>query len=126
MRETIMDKPVASVTLRELIETFREVIREEQEHYIDDEGYLVFFNERTYAKYLDKQKGKLPSEVRAYFIDEHGLKVVYSDYEPTPEKAKELAETRKRIAEGKAKLYNLEEVARELGLEEPDDHRHRH
>jgi hypothetical protein len=29
-----------------------------------------------------------------------------------------LAETRKRIAEGKAKLYNLEEVAGELGLEE--------
>jgi hypothetical protein len=118
MQQTTLDKPVASVTLRELIETFREVIREEQEHYIDDEGYLVFSNERAYAKYLDKQRGKLPSEVRAYFIDEHGLKVVYSDYEPTPEKAKELTETRKRIAEGKAKLYNLEEVARELGLEE--------
>ena len=118
MQQTMLDKPVASVTLRELIETFREVIREEQEHYIDDEGYLIFSNEMAYAKYLDKQKGKLPSEVRAYFIDEHGLKVVYSDYEPTPEKAKELAETRKRVAEGKAKLYNLEEVARELGLEE--------
>ncbi|MGA9349115.1 MAG: hypothetical protein WBW48_09960 [Anaerolineae bacterium] len=118
MRETIMDKPVASVTLRELIETFREVIREEQEHYIDDEGYLVFSSESAYARYLAKQKGKLPSEVQVYFIDEHGLKVVYSDYEPTPEKAKELAETRQRIAEGRAKLYTLEEVTRELGLEE--------
>lgn len=118
MSETILDKPVASVTLRELIETFREVIREEREHYIDDEGYLVFSSERAYAKYLENQKGKLPSEVQAYFVDEHGLKVVYSDYEPTPEKAKELAETRDRIAEGKAELYNLEEVARELGLEE--------
>jgi|Deesub1362B_J571_1020462.scaffolds.fasta_scaffold40088_2 hypothetical protein len=122
MTETILDKPVASVTLRELIETFREVvhevIREEQEHYIDDEGYLVFSNERAYAEYLDKQKGKLPSEVQAYFIDEHGLRVVYSDYEPVPEKAHELAETRKRIAEGKAKWYSLEEVAHELGLEE--------
>ena len=68
MRETIMDKPVASVTLRELIETFREVvhevIREEQEHYIDDEGYLVFSSERAYAEYMDKQKGKLPGEVQ--------------------------------------------------------------
>ena len=118
MKETILDKPVASVTLRELIETFREVIREEREHYIDDEGYLVFSSEGAYAEYLDKQKGKLPSEVRAYFIDEHGLRVVYSDCEPTPEKARELAETRKRIAEGKAKLYSLEEVAQELGLEE--------
>jgi len=118
MGETILDRPVASVTLGELVETFREVIREEREHYIDDEGYLVFANEKAYAEYLDKQKGKLPSEVQAYFIDEHGLKVVYSDYEPTPEKARELAETRKRIAEEKAKLYSLEEVAQELGLEE--------
>ena len=122
MRETIMDKPVASITLRELIETFREVvhevIREEQEHYIDNEGYLVFSSERAYAEYLDKQKGKLPGEVQAYFIDEHGLKVVYSDYEPAPEKAQELAETRQRIAEGKAEWYSLEKVAHELGLEE--------
>jgi len=122
MRETMLDRPVATVTLGELIETFREiihdVIREEREHYIDDEGYLVFSSERAYAEYLDKQKGKLPSEVQAYFIDEHGLKVVYSDYEPTPEKARELAETRQRIAEGRAKLYPLEEVTRELGLEE--------
>jgi len=72
-------------------------------------GYLVFSSERAYAEYLDKQKGKLPSELQAYFIDEHGLKVVYSDYEPTPEKARGLAETRQRIAEGKAKLYSLEE-----------------
>ncbi|HID87626.1 MAG TPA: hypothetical protein EYP55_09670 [Anaerolineae bacterium] len=118
MKETILDKPVASVTLRELIETFREVIRQERQYHIDDEGYLVFSSERAYAEYLDKQKGKLPSEVQAYFIDEQGLKVVYSDYEPTPEKARELAETRNRIAEGRAKLYSLEEVGQELGLEE--------
>lgn len=118
MREAILEKPIASLTLRELIETFREVIREEREYYIDDEGYLVFSGERAYAEYLGKQKGKLPSEVQAYFIDENGLKVVYSDYEPTPEKARELAEARKRIAEGRAKLYSLEEVGRELGLEE--------
>lgn len=118
MSETALDKSVASVTLRELMEAFREIIREEREYYIDDEGYLVFSSERAYAEYLEKQKGKLPSEVSAYFIDEHGLKVVYSDYEPTLERSRELAETRKRIAEGKAKLYSLEEVIRELGLEE--------
>jgi hypothetical protein len=118
MRETILDKPITSVTLRELVETFREIIREEREHYIDDAGFLVFSTERAYAEYLDKQKGKRPSEVQAYFIDEHGLKGVYSDYEPTPQKSGELAETRKRIAEGGAKLYSLEEVTREVGLEE--------
>ncbi len=118
MRETILDQPIANLTLRELVETFREVIRQEREHYIDDEGFLVFSTERAYAEYLDKQKGKQPSEVQAYFIDEHGFKVVYSDYEPIPQKSRELTETRKRIAEGRAKLYSLEEVARELGLEE--------
>lgn len=118
MRETSLDQPLATVTLRDLIETFREVIREEKEYYIDDEGCLVFSNERVYADYLGKQKGKLPSEVQAYFIGEHGLKVVYSDYEPTPEKARELAEARQRIAEGRARLYGLDEVSRELGVEE--------
>ena len=52
MGQTILDRPVASVTLGELVETFREVIREEREHYIDDEGYLVFSSERAYAEYL--------------------------------------------------------------------------
>ena len=118
MREAVLDKPVTALTLRELVETFQEVIRREQEFYIDDEGFLVFSTERAYAEYLDKQKGKQPSEVQAYFIDEHGLEVVYSDYEPTPQKSRELTETRKKIAEGGAKLYNLEEVTQELGLEE--------
>lgn len=36
--------------------------------YNDNEGYLVFSSERAYAEYLDKQKGKLPGEVQAYFI----------------------------------------------------------
>ena len=53
-------------------------------------------------------------------MDEHGVKVIYSDYEPTPENARELTEARKRIAEGKAKLYSLEEVT------QPGDHRHGH
>ena len=53
------------------------------------------------------------------FFDEHGLKVVYSDFEPTPEKARELAETRQSIAEGRAKLYGLEEVTHELGIASP-------
>jgi len=118
MREAVLDKPVTALTLRELVETFQEVIRREQEHYLDDEGFLAFSTEKAYAEYLDKHKGKQPSEIQAYFVDERGLKVVYSDYEPTPQKSRELTETRKRIAEGGTRLYNLENVARELGLEE--------
>jgi len=41
-------------------------------------GYLVFLSEEAYADYLEKQGGKLPSEIKAYFIDEQGYKVFYS------------------------------------------------
>lgn len=45
----------------------REVVREERhrEYYIDEEGCLVFLSEDAYADYLDKQEGKLASEVES-------------------------------------------------------------
>ncbi len=77
---------------------------------------MVFFSEEAYAEYLDKQEGKLPSEVPARFIDEGSWRCFYSDYEPTPEKAKELDKARKQIAEGK--VHRLEDVIERLGLED--------
>lgn len=62
---------------------------------VDSRGYLIFPNEAEYAAYLETQKGKLPSEVKAVFIDAQGFRVRYSDFEPTPKKAKELEEARK-------------------------------
>jgi hypothetical protein len=62
---------------------------------IDDEGYLVFRDETTYAAYLDAHPDKYPSELRAYYIDPHGFKVHYSDYELTPEKVEELEAIRR-------------------------------
>jgi len=64
----------------------RAVVREERhrEYYIDEEGCLVFLSEDAYADCLDKQEGKLASEVRGYFIDEKGCKAFYSDWVPTP------------------------------------------
>ena len=115
MAKLALDQPVDTMTVGDLRELIREVLREERrkEYYIDKEGYLVFLSEEAYADYLDKQ-GKLPSEVRAYFIDEQGYKAFYSDWEPTPEYAKELEEARREIAEGK--VCPFEDVVKELGL----------
>jgi hypothetical protein len=105
MLKVALDQPVGTMTVGDLKELVREVVREEQCYYIDEEGYLVFFSEDDYADYLDKQEGKLPSEVKAYFIDEQGYKAFYSDWVPTPEYAKELEEARREIAEGKVHAF---------------------
>lgn len=111
-----VDRSVGEMTVGELRALIRAVLEEERsrDYYIDEEGSLVFFSEEAYASYLDKQEGKLPSEVNAYFFDEQGFKAVYCDYEPTPEKARELDEARKQIAEGK--VHRLEDVIERLGL----------
>ncbi|TEU21976.1 MAG: hypothetical protein E3J21_01005 [Anaerolineales bacterium] len=111
------DRSVGDMTVGELRALIREILEEERrrDYYIDEEGSLVFFSEEAYADYLDKQEGKLPSEVNAYFFDEQGWRCSYSDWEPTPEKARELDEARRQIAEGK--VHRLEDVIKELGLE---------
>lgn len=88
------DRSLGDMTVGELKELIREVLEEERrrDYYIDEEGSLVFFSEEAYADYLDKQEGKLPSEVPARFIDEGGWRCFYSDWEPTPEKARALDE----------------------------------
>jgi hypothetical protein len=85
---------VSDLTVAELRGIIRDIVREEQRPLVDvdDEGYLVFRDEASYVAYLDSHPDKYPSELHAYFIDPHGFKVHYSDYEPTPEKAKELEE----------------------------------
>lgn len=90
------DRSVGDMTVGELRALIRKVLEEERrrDYYIDEEGRLVFFSEEAYADYFDKQEGKLPSEVNAYFFDEQGFKAVYCDYEPTPEKARELDEVK--------------------------------
>ena len=97
MAELTLDRPVSSLTVGDLVELFRRVLREERDRqcYVDEEGYLVFASEEAYAAYLERQEGKLPSEVKAYWVNEHGGKCCYSDWEPTPEKRKELDEIRK-------------------------------
>ncbi len=90
------ERVVGELTVDEMRALLREVLEEERrrDYYIDDEGTLVFFSEEAYAEYVDKQKGKLPSEVNAYFFDKQGYKCFYSDWVPTPEKARELEEAR--------------------------------
>lgn len=111
------ERLVSSLTVGELLELVRELLRKEQEYYLDEEGYLVFNEEEAYAAYLEKQGGKFPSEVKAYFIDEQGYKCYYSDWELIPERAEELKEVERGIAEGKMRDFN--EVMKEMGLERP-------
>lgn len=112
----LLDRPVGEITVRHLRELIREIVREEWRRplYVDSEGYLVFPDEGAYVAYLDAHPDRYPSEVRAYYLDEHGFKIRYSDWEPTPEKARELEEARRQIAQGET--HRLEDVIEELGL----------
>ena len=94
MAQLELQHPISNLTVGDLKELMREIIREEREFYIDAEGYLVITSEKAYADYLDKQMGKLPGEVRAYFIDEQGFKCRYSDFELTPKKVEELSKNK--------------------------------
>ena len=100
----------------DVLTAIRRVLREEQrwDAYLDDDGYWVFANENAYRRYLNRQKGKSPSEVKAYYLDAHGLKIRYSDWEPTPEKAREL-ESARRETTVPAEMVWAE--LREMGVE---------
>jgi hypothetical protein len=115
---TTAEQTVGQMSIADLKDLVRQAIREEQAFHLDDKGYLVFHNEAAYTAYLHTQPDKYPSEIRAYFIDEHGFKVYYSDYEPTPEKARDLEKARREIAE--EKTHRFEDVIAELGLEDED------
>lgn len=77
-------------------DAMRQVLREEITSVrVDARGYLIFPNEAEYAAYLETQPDKLPSDVKASYIDPQGFRVHYSDYEPTLKKARELDAARK-------------------------------
>ncbi len=90
------DRLVSELTVSELVELIRQVVREEQgklatqEYFIDEEGRLAFRSETAYVAYLAKQAGKHPAEVNAYYLDSRGRKAVYDT--PLPEGHKEAAE----------------------------------
>ena len=108
-------KTVAELTVEEFAQLIRQIVREELRGTctVDEEGYLVFRDEESYARYLELT-GKKPSEVKAYWIDEHGLKVRYSDDEVTPELVREIEEAKREAEEGK--FVSHEELMKELGL----------
>ncbi len=106
---------VANMTVAELKGLIRQVIEQERRKdcFVDDEGYLVFYNEEGYADYL-KKVGKRPSQVKACWIGKGGLKFRYSDYELSEREKRRLTRIRKEIAEGKVRSWG--EVKRELGF----------
>ncbi|MEW5717813.1 MAG: hypothetical protein AB1817_04230 [Chloroflexota bacterium] len=85
-----------------------------QSVHLESRGYLIFPNEAEYAAYLKTQPDKLPSEVKALFIDPQGFRVRYSDYEPTPKKARELRERKKEPTVPASVVW---EELRKLGVE---------
>lgn len=112
-------RTVSALTPRDLEQIVQRAVRqalhdEIKSVRVDPRGYLIFPNEKEYAAYLKTQTGKLPSEIKAYFIDPQGFRMHYSDYEPTPKKARELA---KRKNEPTVPGEVVWEELRELGIE---------
>ena len=109
-------KTVAEMSIEELKELIRQVIAEQREYFLDEDGWLVFTSEEAYARYLACHPDKMPSELKACFIDENGVKAYYSDYELTEEGLKRLEEARKDLEAGRT--YSWAEVKRALGVVE--------
>jgi hypothetical protein len=114
MAKTTSNGCVGNLTLRELRDIIREVVREEvsSRWRVDKDGNLIFLFEEDYAAYLAKQKSKLPSGVRAYFIDEQGFTVRYADEVPTAKTWRRIEDAKREIAEGKG--LSLGEVRQRL------------
>jgi len=105
------------MTVEELKEIIRQVVAEQREYFLDEDGWLVFTSEEAYARYLERHPDKMPSELKACFIDEHGIKAYYSDYELTEEGMRRLEEARKDIEAGR--IYTWDEIERELAGKKP-------
>ncbi|MBI1925395.1 hypothetical protein HYR99_14230 [Candidatus Poribacteria bacterium] len=110
MTQTALDRPIGSLTLQELRDIIRQVVREEAFSLwrTDKDGNLIFLFEEDYAAYLAQQKGKLRSEINAYFMDEQGFTVRYADEVPTARTRRRIEQAKQEIAEGKG--LSLEEV----------------
>ncbi|MCS7266027.1 MAG: hypothetical protein NZ805_14495 [Armatimonadetes bacterium] len=102
MPEGAAQRTVAQMTIEELRDFIKQVIEAERRKdcYVDDDGTLVFYTEEGYADYLRKVS-KPPSQVKAVFLNEGGLKCRYSDYKLTAKEKRRLERARKQIAEGK-------------------------
>ena len=114
MKEITLDRHIGDLTLEELRDIVRQVVREEAllRCRIGRDGSLIFLYEEDYAAYLAKQEGKLPSEVNACFIDEQGFTVSYADEVPTAGTRRRIERAKREIAVGKG--LSLEEVRKNL------------
>jgi hypothetical protein len=116
MTKTALDRSIGEFTLRELRDFIRQVVREESPSRwrTDKDGNLLFLFEEDYAAYLAEQKGKLPSEVKAYFIDQQGFTARYADEVPTAATRRRIEKAKREIAEGRG--LTLEAVRQRLQL----------
>jgi hypothetical protein len=114
MVKAVIDRSIGDITIQELREIIRDVVREETSSRwrVDHEGNIIFLFEEDYADYLDKQKEKFSNEVKAYFIDDQGFTVRYADKILTSKDKKRVERAKREIADGKG--LSLEEVKQRL------------
>ncbi len=84
MTDLKFDRTAGELTVNELRDLIREIVREElhSDYAIDDDGRLAFVTEEGYARYVAKQGGRRPSEINAYYLDANGRKATYPDGQP--------------------------------------------
>jgi basic membrane lipoprotein Med (substrate-binding protein (PBP1-ABC) superfamily) len=109
-----LDKPVEKMTLQDLQDIVRQIIREElsSRWRIDDEGNIIFLYEEDYIDYLDKRKGEIPSEINAFFVNDQGFTVRYADEILTSKAKKRIEKAKQEIADGKG--LTLSEVKQRI------------
>lgn len=116
MMTTESQRLAGDLTLPELRDFIRQVLREEgfTRWRTDKTGNLIFLAEDDYALFLSTQKGKLPGQVKAYFIDEQGFTARYADETPTAQTRRRIGQAKRDIAANKG--LSLETVRQRLGL----------
>jgi hypothetical protein len=109
-----LDKPVGEITLQDLQDIVRQVVREEipSRWRIDDKGNIIFLFEEDYIDYINKRKGESSSEINAFFINDQGFTVRYADEILTAKAKKRIEKAKQEIAEGKG--LSLEEVKQRI------------
>lgn len=77
-------------------------------------GNVIFLDEEDYSAHLARHKGKLPSEVKAFYHDEQGFIVRYDDEVPSTSTRRRMQRARRELARGKG--VSLEETRRRLEI----------
>ena len=109
-----VNKTVGELTVQDFQDIVRKIVREEMSSNwrIDNEGNIIFLFEEDYIDYISKRKEESSLEINAFFIDDQGFTVRYTDEELTAKAKKRIEKAKMEIAKGKG--INLEEIKQRL------------